>query len=89
LTNSCRTRDTSGRGLANQGWKDSPDAVQFSDGSLAEPPIALCEVQGYAYAAALQGAEMLDAFGRPGAGRWREWAAGLAQRFRERYWIND
>ena len=82
-------RDTSRRGLANQGWKDSPDAVQFSDGSLAEPPIALCEVQGYAYAAALQGAEMLDAFGRPGAGRWRKWAAGLAQRFRERYWIND
>jgi glycogen debranching enzyme len=82
-------RDTSGRGLANQGWKDSADAVQFADGTFAEPPIALCEVQGYAYAAAQQGAGLLDAFGRPGAGRWRDWATGLAQRFREHYWVND
>jgi glycogen debranching enzyme len=81
-------RDTSGRGLANQGWKDSPHAVQFADGTLAKPPIALCEVQGYAYAAALSGAELLDAFGRPGAARWREWAAALAQRFRERFWVD-
>ncbi len=81
-------RDTSGRGLANQGWKDSPNAVQFADGTFAEPPIALCEVQGYAYAAALSGAELLDAYGRPGAARWREWAAALAQRFRERFWVD-
>jgi glycogen debranching enzyme len=81
-------RDTSGRGLANQGWKDSPDAVQFADGTFAEPPIALCEVQAYAYAAAREGAELLDAFGRPGAGRWRDWAGALAQRFRERFWVD-
>jgi glycogen debranching enzyme len=81
-------RDTSGRGLANQGWKDSPDAVQFADGTFAEPPIALCEVQGYAYAAALHGAELLDAFGRPGAGPWRDWATALAHRFRERFWVD-
>jgi len=82
-------RDRSGRGLANQGWKDSSDAVQFSDGSLAAPPIALCEVQGYAYAAARQGADLLDAFGRPGAPRWREWADALAARFRARFWTDD
>ena len=41
------------RGLANQGWKDSFDGVSFADGTLAEPPIALCEVQGYVYAAYL------------------------------------
>ncbi|HEY3714564.1 MAG TPA: glycogen debranching N-terminal domain-containing protein [Jatrophihabitantaceae bacterium] len=82
-------RDTSGRGLANQGWKDSPDAVQFSDGALAAPPIALCEVQGYAYAAARQGGDLLDAFGRPGAQRWREWADALAARFRARFWTDD
>ncbi len=35
------------RGLANQGWKDSWDAISFADGHLADPPIALCEVQGY------------------------------------------
>lgn len=81
-------RDTSGRGLANQGWKDSPDAVQFADGTFAEPPIALCEVQGYAYAAAVQGAELLEAFGRPGAGARRDWATALAQRFREHFWVD-
>ena len=42
------------------------DSVQFADGRLAEPPIALCEVQAYAYEAAMAGAALLDAFGRPG-----------------------
>src|SRR5665648_921365 len=44
--------DTTGRGLANQGWKDSGDSVQWRDGTLAVGPIALCEVQGYAHEAA-------------------------------------
>ena len=39
------------QGLANQGWKDSWDAIRFADGSLAESPIAVSEVQGYVYAA--------------------------------------
>jgi glycogen debranching enzyme len=38
-------------GLLNQGWKDSDDGVMHADGRLAEPPIALCEVQAYVYAA--------------------------------------
>ena len=59
--------DTSGRGLSNQGWKDSGDSVRFRDGTLADAPIALAEVQGYAYQAATNGAALLDAFGRPGA----------------------
>jgi glycogen debranching enzyme len=42
------------RGLANQGWKDAFDAVMHANGDLANPPIALAEVQGYQYAA-LQG----------------------------------
>ena len=42
---------TAATGLVNQGWKDSWDSVSYRDGRLAEPPIALCEVQGYAYAA--------------------------------------
>ena len=42
---------TTDRGLQNQGWKDSWDSMRFADGSLAAPPIALCEVQGYVYAA--------------------------------------
>jgi len=42
-----------GQGLQNQGWKDSWDSVFHADGRLAEGPIALCEVQGYVYAARL------------------------------------
>lgn len=77
------------RGLANQGWKDSVDGVQFADGRLAEPPIALCEVQGYAYEAAVRGAELLEHFGRPGGDRWRTWAADLRARFRSAFWVDD
>ncbi|MCG5216181.1 glycogen debranching N-terminal domain-containing protein [Streptosporangium soli] len=79
--------DPAGLGLANQGWKDSGDAVRFHDGRRAKPPIALAEVQGYAYQAALHGAALLEAFGRRGAGRWREYAAALAVRFRDRFWV--
>lgn len=81
--------DESGRGLANQGWKDSGDSVQWRDGTLAEGPIALCEVQGYAHEAAVHGADLLDAFGRPGAEEWRAWAATLADRFRAAFWLSD
>jgi glycogen debranching enzyme len=81
--------DTTGHGLANQGWKDSGDSVQWRDGRLAEGPIALCEVQGYAYEAALGGAALLEHFGEGGAGEWRAWAAVLAERFREAFWVTD
>jgi len=79
--------DESGHGLANQGWKDSADAVQWPDGTLATAPIALCEVQGYAYAAAVQGAELLEAYGESGD-EWREWAAALQERFRAAFWVD-
>ncbi|MET3804529.1 glycogen debranching enzyme [Nakamurella sp. UYEF19] len=81
--------DKSGRGLANQGWKDSGDSVRFADGRLAVGPVALAEVQSYAYEAALAGADLLDAFGRPGGQRWRDHAAALAARFREKFWATD
>ncbi|MET7803107.1 amylo-alpha-1,6-glucosidase [Micromonospora chersina] len=80
--------DTTGHGLANQGWKDSGDAVRFRDGRLAAPPIVLAEVQGYAYQAAVNGADLLDAFGRPGADRWRSHADRLATRFRDAFWVD-
>jgi glycogen debranching enzyme len=79
--------DESGHGLANQGWKDSRDAVQWPDGTLAEAPIALCEVQGYAYAAAMAGAELLAAFGHDAA-QWLAWAAALKERFRAAFWVD-
>lgn len=79
----------SGGGLANQGWKDSPDAVQSALGELARPPIALAEVQGYAHQAAVAGADLLDAFGYEGGDYWRAWAARLAARFRDAFWVED
>ena len=84
-----RYQDVSGHGLSNQGWKDSGDAMQFRDGRLAEGPIALAEVQGYAHQAATSMAELLDALGEPGAGELRDFASALAQRFRERFWVED
>jgi glycogen debranching enzyme len=81
--------DATGTGLANQGWKDSGDSVQWRDGTLAEGPIALCEVQAYAYEAAIHGAELLDHFGVEGASQWRDWAARLRTRFHESFWIDD
>ncbi|MGG7464536.1 glycogen debranching N-terminal domain-containing protein [Plantibacter sp. YIM 135347] len=81
--------DTTGHGLANQGWKDSGDSIQWNDGSLADGPIALCEVQGYAYEAAVHGADLLEAFGRPGATEWRAWGAELRERFNRDFWIDD
>jgi len=81
--------DTTGHGLANQGWKDSGDSIQWRDGRLAEGPIALCEVQAYAYEAAIGGAKLLDHFGRPGGDDWRNWAAALKRRFAGAFWIDD
>jgi glycogen debranching enzyme len=84
-----RYANITGHGLANQGWKDSEDAVQFSDGTLASAPIALCEVQAYAHAAAGHAAALLDGFGRPGGEFWRDWAAALRSRFRAAFWVED
>jgi glycogen debranching enzyme len=80
--------DPTGHGLANQGWKDSGDAIRFHDGRQADPPIALAEVQGYAYRAAMDGAALLDAYGRPGGQQWRDYAAAMAERFRARFWVD-
>jgi glycogen debranching enzyme len=79
--------DETGRGLSNQGWKDSGDSIQWRDGTLARGPIALCEVQGYAYEAAVQGAALLESLDEDGAGPLREWAADLRRRFAERFWV--
>ncbi|MFI7574939.1 glycogen debranching N-terminal domain-containing protein [Micromonospora sp. NPDC049497] len=80
--------DRTGHGLSNQGWKDSGDAVRFRDGRLAEAPIVLAEVQGYAYEAARNGSALLDAFGRPGADRWHSYGERLAARFRAAFWVD-
>jgi glycogen debranching enzyme len=76
--------------LANQGWKDSHDAVFHADGTLARGPIALCEVQGYAYAARLAGARIARALGEPRrAADLAAQARALKDRFHEAFWVDS
>ncbi len=76
------------RGLANQGWKDSFDAIAHVDGTLARPPIAVCEVQGYVYAAYNSIAAVAQRLGRDEvAGRLRQRAARLRSRFSHDFWL--
>jgi glycogen debranching enzyme len=77
-------------GLENQGWKDSSDAINFAAGELATPPIALCEVQGYAYAAWQAGAALARAVGDDETGRRRsERATALRDAFNEAFWLPE
>ena len=77
-------------GLVNQGWKDSGNAIQNADGSLAEPPIALCEVQAYAYRAWRQSARLLRRLDDPAAARKAEQRAeALRQRFAGDFWDDE
>ncbi len=76
------------RGLANQGWKDSFDGVNFADGTLAEPPIALCEVQGYVYAAYIARAEIARHRGdEKTAADYENRATRLKSAFNEQFWL--
>jgi glycogen debranching enzyme len=78
------------RGLLNQGWKDSWDSMTFADGRLAQPPIALCEVQGYVYAAYRARADLAQARGDDElAARCRDRAARLKRSFHEAFWLPD
>ena len=74
-------------GLANQGWKDSYDAISHSDGTLARGAIALCEVQGYAYAARLAGAAIARRLGDDNTVvRLEAAAVRLREAFEARFW---
>jgi glycogen debranching enzyme len=77
-------------GLANQGWKDSQDSVFHDDGTLAIGPIALCEVQGYVYAAKRAGAKLALLLGEPDLARRLEAAATKLQRdFEAAFWCEE
>jgi glycogen debranching enzyme len=79
--------DTSGHGLANQGWKDSGDSIRWRDGRIAEAPIALVEAQAYAVEALTHAARLLRALGEPGADE-AEYAAGeLRLRIARSFWV--
>jgi glycogen debranching enzyme len=78
------------RGLVNQGWKDSYDGINDADGRMAEAPIALCEVQGYTYAALRHRAALADALEGTGTGQpWRDKAEALRSAFADRFWLPD
>jgi glycogen debranching enzyme len=81
---------TSDRGLRNQGWKDSHDGVRFADGRMAEPPVALCEVQGYVYAAFIARAHFAGEQGdHEYATELRTRAAELKRRFNADFWLDE
>lgn len=77
-------------GLRQQGWKDSQDSVFHQDGSFAAPPIALCEVQGYVFAAKEGIADVAAALGfdRQSAAL-RIQARQLQKRFQKAFWSDE
>jgi glycogen debranching enzyme len=79
--------DTSGTGLANQGWKDSGDSIRWRDGRIADGPIALVEAQAYAVEALTGAARLLRALGEDGADEAEKQAGALRDRLGERFWV--
>ncbi|OGI00826.1 MAG: hypothetical protein A2Y25_05750 [Candidatus Melainabacteria bacterium GWF2_37_15] len=77
-------------GLVNQAWKDSSDSYMHADGSLAEPPIASVEVQGYFYAAKVKMAR-LATYMRDNklSARLVSEAASFKQRFHRAFWVDN
>jgi glycogen debranching enzyme len=80
----------SSNGLIHQGWKDSKDSIFHADGTLAEGPLALCEVQGYVYAAKQYAARLADLLEKTktAAELWRE-ADALQEQFERTYWCEE
>jgi glycogen debranching enzyme len=78
------------KGLVQQGWKDSNDSVFHSDGAIAEQPIALCEVQGYVYAAKMAMAKLYRAWGDTERQQsLLDQAAELQHNFEQAFWCDE
>lgn len=86
LIDYARAADT---GLSNQGWKDSEDSIFHADGRFPKGPIALLEVQGYAFAAWKALAEMGAVLGDGRADEWANRAEAVRALVEERYWMED
>lgn len=77
-------------GLRNQGWKDSEDSIFHSDGSMPRGPIAVVEVQGYAYAALHTMADLAERRGDSApADHWRVRAERLRETIETLFWMED
>ena len=75
--------------LSNQGWKDSPDSIQWADGRLAEAADRAVRGAGVrATRPRCAAPRCWTAYGRDGGDRWRELGGPTAQRFRERFWVD-
>ncbi len=78
------------QGLANQGWKDSYDAIFHADVRLAEGYIALAEVQGYVFAGKRLAARCALRLGLVEQARKLDAEAQrLAERFEEAFWCPE
>ncbi|MFL5742875.1 MAG: glycogen debranching N-terminal domain-containing protein [Flavisolibacter sp.] len=77
-------------GLTNQGWKDSHDSIMHANGTLADPPIALSEVQGYVFAAKEYTSVLAKALGEiEYAKQLEQEASDLKKNFNEKFWDKD
>ncbi|MBA1287271.1 amylo-alpha-1,6-glucosidase [Pseudomonas japonica] len=77
-------------GLANQGWKDSHDSVSLANGGSPEGPIALVEVQGYAYGAYLSMAQLCEMRGQPErAQHWAARAEAMREAVERCFWMEE
>jgi glycogen debranching enzyme len=78
------------KGLSNQGWKDAWDAISHGDGRIAQSPLALCEVQGYAYAAYRAMSQLARRLGKDyEATYWDRAANKLRANFLHRFWWEE
>src|SRR5690606_31128953 len=78
------------KGLVNQGWKDSYDAIFHANGDLAKGPIALVEVQGYVFAAKKKAAMMAERLGHEAlAAKLLREAEELQKRFQKEFWSDE
>lgn len=76
-------------GIQNQGWKDSGDCIVNSKGQVVEGAIALCEVQGYVYAAKIGMSHIAEVLQYPDlAEKWQREAAELKERFNQDFWLD-
>lgn len=76
-------------GLTNQGWKDSEDSIFHADGRFPDGPIALLEVQGYAYAAYRALSDLAWRLGSPESPQWARRAEDLAEQVEARFWMEE
>ncbi|MBA2489566.1 MAG: amylo-alpha-1,6-glucosidase [Chloroflexi bacterium] len=80
----------SSRGYYNQGWKDAGDAIPHQDGALARLPLAVCELQGYAFDAKRRLADIFDVLGRPEDARLlRAEAERMYERINDSFWWEE